>query len=313
MKIKFIKTSIATVAFILTVSTVSNFSLLAQFGDGNGTVSNPYQIKTKQHLELLTDSVNNGYNWSKGKYFKVMNDITNPLTKTIGLSVPEKSFQGNFDGQNNTIILDINETAPNYSVGLFSCFYTGSIKNVIVTGSINVINPSAPIGGIVGSIITGFITDYSGKANIIRISNCVNNADLTATVNDATTNGITGGIVGSAVLSQYQLVNDEMIIENCTNIGSIKGQMVGGILGNFSINIAGVCIVNNCENFGLIDGDNIAGGVVGLIDNRATVSNCFNGGVVSGKIKNSIGCIVGIKNDGTVINCHYDMQMCGEE
>jgi len=39
-----IKTSIVTVAFALTVS---NFSLLSQFGDGKGTASSPYEIYTK--------------------------------------------------------------------------------------------------------------------------------------------------------------------------------------------------------------------------------------------------------------------------
>ena len=44
-------TSIVTVAFALTVSTVGNGNaLFAQFGGGNGTAGNPYQIKTRQHL-----------------------------------------------------------------------------------------------------------------------------------------------------------------------------------------------------------------------------------------------------------------------
>ena len=45
--------SIATVAFILTVSTVSNVALLAQFGGGNGTAISPYQIKTRQIWNFL--------------------------------------------------------------------------------------------------------------------------------------------------------------------------------------------------------------------------------------------------------------------
>jgi hypothetical protein len=69
--------------------------------------------------------------------------------------------------------------------------------------------------------------------------------------------------------------------------------------------------VNNCENYGLISGDYMAGGIAGGIGNNVTISNCFNGGVVEGS--GSVGCIVGLNEGGTIINCHYDMQMCGGE
>ena len=88
MKKQFIKTKIVTVAFALTVSTVSNVALLAQFGGGNGTQANPYQIANKRHLELLADSVNNDYYWSIDKYFKVMNDINDTVRTVIGNSIP---------------------------------------------------------------------------------------------------------------------------------------------------------------------------------------------------------------------------------
>jgi len=100
--------------------------LLAQFGGGNGTVNNPYQIKTKQHLELLADSVNNGNNsfnndnWSNDKYFKVMNDIAGPITTVIGRSSSySKSFQGNFDGNNKKITLAINHSNNKYLADFF--------------------------------------------------------------------------------------------------------------------------------------------------------------------------------------------------
>jgi hypothetical protein len=57
-------------------------------------------------------------------------------------------------------------------------------------------------------------------------------------------------------------------------------------------------------NFGLL-------GIVGF-SFYAEIHNCINTGVVEGKTKN-VGCIVGKKEGGTVINCHYDMQMCDEE
>jgi len=301
-------TKIFTVAFTFTVSTVSNFSLLAQFGGGQGTQTNPYQIYTKQHLDELADSVANspsnntttGYNWSRDKHFKVMNDITNPVTRMIGTFQPRFSFQGNFDGQNNTITVNINETI-NYFVGLFGCVYSGSIKNVVVTGSINAMSTVSEVG-IVGIIVTG-----TPASDDVKISNCINSADIVS-------NYCCGGIVGS-ITTIFTMNNKvvEVIIENCTNIGTVKGKATaGGILSNIITGILGVCIINNCINDGLIDGNYVVGGIAGYINDKATISGCFNGGVVSGN--GVVGCIVGIKEAGaTVINNHYDMQMCNEE
>jgi len=93
------------------------------------TAATAYQIYTKQHLEELSDSItsspsNNAttaYNWSRGKYFKVMNDIPNPITRIIGGQSASTSFQGHFDGQGYTITVYIDATTlPNniISIGL---------------------------------------------------------------------------------------------------------------------------------------------------------------------------------------------------
>jgi hypothetical protein len=54
-----------------------------------------------------------------------------------------------------------------------------------------------------------------------------------------------------------------------------------------------------------------AGGIIGCLGLRSTLSNSFNSGVVSGN--SYVGCIVGRNLGGTVINCHYDEQMCYEK
>ena len=309
MKSQLFKTKIVTVAFAFTISTVSNFSLLAQFGGGQGTQADPYRIYTKQHLEELADSVaispsndfTTCYNWSRDKYFKVMNDITSPLTQAIGLMEPSASFQGHFDGQNNTITVNINGTGNNLPAGLFCSITIGSIKNVIVSGSINLNTTVARVGGIAGAVIFSIFSEN------IKISNCVNNVDiivLNSIYNEC------GGILGTSqrdANAMLDTIKNEIIIENCTNIGSIKGLSAGGIMCSCS-----KVKINNCINDGLIYGDILTGGIAGNIGNRTTISGCFNGGVVSGN--GVVGCIVGTKEAGaTVINNHYDMQMCGEE
>ena len=92
----------------------SNY-VYSQFGGGSGTQNSPYEIYNLQHLEALADSVKNGNNWSRNKYFKVMNDITDSVRTVIGITGKNylensKPFRGNFDGNNKTrfkILLDI--------------------------------------------------------------------------------------------------------------------------------------------------------------------------------------------------------------
>ena len=63
------KNFLTTLSFaFVALLTVSNVCLLAEpFGGGNGTVNNPYQIKTRQDMEELADSVDGGNNY-ENKY-----------------------------------------------------------------------------------------------------------------------------------------------------------------------------------------------------------------------------------------------------
>ena len=353
---KKLSTKIVTVAFILIISTVSNFSLLAQFGGGNGTENNPYQIKTRQHLEELADSVENSpsnnsathYNWSRNKYFIVTQNITDTVRTVIGKNNTNayKYFQGNFDGGGHKIILGI--IYMQISVGLFGNIYnetnkadTISISNVITEGYVK---GNERVGGIVGSENGSFIkiincinncdvTSFSDNslyvggiagaiANNCNIENCINNGKISgytltsgigaiysSTVENCINNGVIEGIreysnyVGGIASEVY---NSKVI--SCLNIGTIKGNdYVGGISASTSVRIE----ILNCKNHGLVVGNDAVGGILGRLG-MGTVANCINGNVVEGKTKN-VGCIVGEKAGGTVINNHYDMQMCGEE
>ena len=70
--------------------------------------------------------------------------------------------------------------------------------------------------------------------------------------------------------------------------------------------------ISNCVNNGFIEGTDFVGGIVGKIIKTvtfSTLSNCLNTGVVKGNTKT--GCIAGENGGATIINCHYDKQMCG--
>ena len=229
---------------------------LFSFGGGNGTSASPYRISTKAHLELLADSVNRISNWSRGKYFKVMNNITEPVTTVIGAS--PRYFLGNFDGQNYAITLAINRQRDD-GVGLFGRLLDGAtIKNVIVNGYVIGRNN---VGGIVGG------------SNNSSITNCINNASVSGS-------GFVGGIVGRSVYRSS--------ITNCMNIGNITGNgHVGGING-----CGEGATITNCVNYGFVKGiDTGVGGINGHLD--ATIKNCINTGVVEGKNASVTGPIQG--------------------
>ena len=126
-----------------------------------------------------------------------------------------------------------------------------------------------------------------------------------------------GGIVGAS--------GSNNTISNNLNLGSVSGSDngVGGIIGHF--HNAAATIVSNNLNYGFIkSAKNNVGGIVGYAERNITnpispiltISNNSNYGVVVGD--SETGCIVGknggflLNGDATIINNHYDKQMCGE-
>jgi hypothetical protein len=277
---------------LLLVATVINLNA-QPFSGGYGTAIEPYQIKSKVDMEELADSVNNStvpspYNWSKGKYFALMNDIIDPVETVVGrrlaLSLdPLYSFQGNFNGNGFKITVSINRPTESY-LGVFGyCTDSCVIENLNVDG---IIIGFSAIGGIVGEISSSSLINSSAA----MIKNCNNYAHIKGTL-------WVGGIAG---FSYGKIIN-------CNNHGTIEGHAIGGIAGGIRGSSA---LASGCINYGFVKGDINTGGIAGA--SGGSIINCSNFGVVIGN--DEVGCIVG-KNDsnGQIINCHYDEQMCGEE
>ena len=315
--------------------TLALFALLlvgklnAQFYDGSGTEADPYQITSREDLEELADSVANspfnnnitGINWSRNKYFTLMNDINDSIKFCIGeykIFDYFKAFQGNFDGNNKKITLALaftSDTFPTFSLiwgtGLFGCIHNGIIANLVVDGYVN-------INGIY-DLYTGGICGYADSSDIINcvnyckisgsahiggicgfnnegnISNCINYGNIEADY------GV-GGICGVLVASYHASGNGHYNLLNCINYGDITGKSdffnyVGGIAGSCDgIN------VSNCKNMGNIKGNEIVGGIIGCFIGDYNglllkLSYCENSGNVSGVF--SVGGIAGHSHDNT--------------
>ena len=181
------------------------------------------------------------------------------------------SFTGVFDGDGNNIDnIYINRETTS---GLFG-YVSGAkeIKNINISGKIIATNGYS--GGIIGYYSQG---NSGVETNII---NCINKASITSNGGNTiywSKNGVSGGIVG--------LIAGKLLIDNCSNLGDISGEMVaGGIIGN------GGYYIKNCSNAGRItssgdtSNDSYAGGIVGgEYAKNIYIENCYNIGDISAK------------------------------
>ena len=237
---------------------------------GEGTETNPYQIKTEQDMWELSH-LSYQRNYGKDLYFKLMNDIdlsaknwqpicfngiTNAWPGSEWYTNGDYAFEGVFDGNNKTITLKI-DSAGSFGMGLFSGL-SGTIKNLTVNGSVSMAGYS---GAVVGRVYNGAI-----------IEGVTNNATVTASGEHV------GGIVGTAIN------NSVVTIKNCVNNGSVSGTTkVGGILGQGWAPVTYI----NCDNTGNITGTSNVGGICGETHtstwaNSGLDADCSNTGTITG-------------------------------
>ena len=222
-------------------------------------------------------------------------------------------FNGTFDGKGNKLNLNLEKEN---TVALFGYVGNeGSVKNLTTTGIVKATDTSvdSDVAGIAsinyGTIDTctneakidvqgigyggGIVSQNAGGAKII---NCTNNGDIGKYNETGLTEGgfMLGGIAGRS--------NQDSLIENCKNYGTILGKASGngtGGVGGIAGVIAGATI-SNCENGhaenetkNLTSTGGNLGGIVGSIQyDDSIISGCKNYMDVNGG-QASIGGILG--------------------
>ncbi|OWV09989.1 InlB B-repeat-containing protein [Fibrobacter sp. UWB5] len=139
-----------------------------------------------------------------------------------------------------------------------------------------------------GYSVAGIV--YSFEGDTLLISKCVNTDSLYATSYKGTSGGILGFGRGSS--NNGKIGYDAyIVIENCTNEGSISGRgAMGGIVGSIDDDkIIPNTYVKKSKNFGNISSDytyifNGVGGIAGYAE-RAYIQDCINYGKVSADLK----------------------------
>jgi Concanavalin A-like lectin/glucanases superfamily/The GLUG motif len=179
-----------------------------------------------------------------------------------------------------------------------NCYNTGNVTGVYDTGglvgridSANSITNCYNTGSVIGTDynFAGGLVGYSWMNN--TISNCYN----TGTVSGCNI----GGLVGR---------NDESVINECCNIGSVNdgATFAGGLVG---VNLYS-SLISNCFSSGSVNGGSWSGGLVGTNQSSSEIINCYSSGSVSGNIY--IGGIAGsIDTNATITNCYSTSHVTG--
>lgn len=259
--------------------------------EGAGVESNPYLLKTKDDLVLLSKLTTEKNQLFPNTYFKIANDIdleydTAFLGICSSVNDAHNIFAGVIDGDGHFIhkmkfheivwSKQPTETAWG-TINTSACqAYKGLVGRLGADGVVKNVNIAADCD-LVYFATSGAVVAYNSGL----VENCRNYADILGY------SCWIGGISGQNL--------KEGKIKNCLNAGNIVGGygQVGGIAG------ATYSVVENCMNVGRIEIRQLAtnfatqlqsaGGIVGTSSSGGKFVNCVNAGTVSAELKRAGG------------------------
>ncbi len=174
-------------------------------------------------------------------------------------------------------------------------------SNIYAKGSVSAGKSATMyVGGICGNI--------THKGGTITFQNIISDVDVTCTMGDNDKEGYAGGIVGGGLNTFTS--NSTLEFKNCINVGDVnytgtkKNPAVGGMIGlahsnaasNFTLNI------DKCINLGNLTSPKKVGGIICQFTKAdCTISNCYNGGTITGTSK---GVIVQTGTPTDATNCY---------
>lgn len=240
-----------SVASALKVTGGARTAFYHEEGNSGDSEATAYILDSEEDVAELVLRVHDGLEPS-GKYYKLDFDLSIDTSKgnmswfLIGTS--ESPFKGHFDGNNKTIVVNIDHSAnanENSGAAIFGYVATPSgtaIKNLNVTGTVK----GAGAGGIVGFLDSGTVQD------------CVFYGTVEATDNE----GIAGGIV--AALNGGNVTNCRVLTDSIIS----ASKYAGGIAG-----IMEAGRISNCTSHATLRDAAYKGGIVGGASSASGLSN----------------------------------------
>lgn len=313
------------------------------FWAGDGTESNPYQIKTLENLNNMRFATmnSNGLIPEGGDlvYFELIDDISVGSWYMVNTSV-SNSYKFYFDGNNHTL-------------SNFSCTATGASFFGYMDGCTvkDLVFDTVTLSNDVESDSKNGVATVSYNALNSTIDNVdVNNVSLTVTLGDNNNSQGTGAIVGRFDTNGTITGCD---VKNLTITGSSPATRIGGVVGitstpgtksvsectvtGITINASGCLFVGgivgrNSAATGTsiqdctvtqgsspwtgINGSDYVGGIIGEGGGAVTIDNCdVVGNVACSTSANGVGGIAGVVNAGSTIQngCSFTGSVSGEQ
>ncbi len=307
---------------------------------GAGTEQNPYQIKTVDDINRLSQFIYaTGFDYAN-THFKVMNDITFAATDTLSPIAKGQAhqFNGVFDGNGkrisgykyeNTVITNTaSKPHPMGYPGRYMGFFgkigsSGRVSNLTLDGSMSLY---AYAGGVVGDLygtvenctVSGSIASVSqgyagGIASRVYAGGVVRGCTFKGAITAKTGNN--GGIVSYAYA--------DALIENCTMEGSISGTTTnGGIVASLYTTVRG-CKTTKDAKFTVTS---TLGGIAGQAYTTARIEDCHNyadlkaattsvsdfSGILSKTTTKGVGVYIrGCSNHGDITSKSYTSGIVG--
>ena len=293
---------------------VKSDGVKVRFSIGDGSKTNPYEIKNINHLKLL------GERKYLENHYKLMNDLDLSGVKNFKpIGNHDFPFKGIFDGNGKVIknltidratekyvglfgkvargviknvrLENVNVKGENYVGGLIGYNSGETIQNVSVTGNVE---GKDQVGGLVGSNIgtieKSYMTgDVKGVKTVGGLAG-INGGTIQNSYTTGKVEGVNfvGGLVGSN--NKYYSTNQYAKIKKTYTTGNVEGKedFIGGLAGD------NIGTIEESYTTGNVKGRNGVGGLVG--DSIGTIANSYTTGNVEGKDK--VGGLVGDNGEG---------------
>ena len=263
---------------------------LRPFTGGAGTEESPYQIANATDWDNLAYNVNTCEENYSGKYFKLTNS---DLTVTTMVGTSGASFCGTFDGNGNT--LTINLTATDNYCAPFRYINGATIKHLHVEGTINGSNKKQ-LAGLVGN---------GNTTGTNTISNCSVNVSMTTTFSgDASIGGLIANISTGTTNVEGCAFTGSFDCPNANNVGGLvgwrdwkSGAYATLTLTNCLFMPTSVTFADNANNQPLVRSRDKS--TTGLTITNCYITNTIHDGNLQGKQADTItGSNVTVENAG---------------
>jgi len=259
------------------------------FADGDGSSSDPCQIEDWDHLTNirarlgLNYTLVNNIDENSAGYDDYASSNADSGNGWMPIGDNDPKFNGDFDGNSNTIADLFIDRAGEQAIGLFgSTDFDTRISNLSLT---NVdITGDTYVGSLIGST-SGYIENCSADGNLVGTEGTWTSENI-------------GGLVGMAIAGEITESYANVDVTGTPSVG------VGGFVGTISSST-----VRNCYSLGDVVGDTNVGGFVG--ENKEEIYTSYSNGSVSGN--SEVGGFVGndSSGSGSTFDSYWDTETSG--